>query len=208
VISFGVDDVVPASDALPTRALRTLWPEAMAIGGDPALPVLEPDGVHPLLSAVGRAFADHRPLVLSPDAVWLTIAQGVAPHVRLHAEELRPRLVGRAGRERLTVEIDRAMPDDAESWGGAGSGRGWTRSPDSAWNSGAGRWHRSWTSSSGPRRAAPTSPSGSGSTARSMPMAANGSPGGWRGSIRTCSVSVCWTSRTHCSTCPSASRGT
>jgi hypothetical protein len=118
VTSFGVDDVEPASDALPTRALRSLWPEAMAIGGDPELPVLEPDGVHPLLSAVGRAFAGHRPLVLSPDAVWLTIAQGVAQHVRLHAEELRPRLVGRAGRKRLTVEIDRAMPDDAESWGG------------------------------------------------------------------------------------------
>ena len=72
-----------------------------------------PDGVHPLLSAVARAFADHRPLVLSPDAVWLTIAQGVAQHVRLHAEELRPRLVRHAGRKRLNVIIDgrcRATP--------------------------------------------------------------------------------------------------
>ena len=38
MISFGVDDVVPAGDLLPTRPLRSLWPEAMAIGGDPALP--------------------------------------------------------------------------------------------------------------------------------------------------------------------------
>jgi Domain of unknown function (DUF4419) len=35
--------------------------------------------------------------VLSPDAVWLTIAQGVAQHVRMNAEELRPRLVNHGG---------------------------------------------------------------------------------------------------------------
>ncbi|MEV4138816.1 DUF4419 domain-containing protein [Dactylosporangium sp. NPDC049742] len=29
-------------------------------------------------------------MVLSPDAVWLSIAHGVAQHVRLHAEQLRP----------------------------------------------------------------------------------------------------------------------
>ena len=116
MISFGVDDVVPAGDLLPTRPLRSLWPEAMAIGGDPVRPLLEPDGIHPLLSAVGKAFAEHRPLVLSPDAVWLTIAQGVAQHVRLHAEELRPRLVSHAGRKRLSVMRDGPMPADAESW--------------------------------------------------------------------------------------------
>jgi hypothetical protein len=72
--------------------------------------------VHPLLSAVGRAFAEHRPLVLTPDAVWLTIAQGVAQHVRLHAEELRPRLVTYAGRRRLEVAVVGGMPRDAEGW--------------------------------------------------------------------------------------------
>ena len=72
--------------------------------------------MHPLLSAVARAFADHRPLVLSPDAVWLTIAQGVAQHVRLHAEELRPRLVRHAGRKRLNVTIDGACRSDADAW--------------------------------------------------------------------------------------------
>ncbi|GAB3846184.1 DUF4419 domain-containing protein [Dactylosporangium cerinum] len=90
-------------------------PDALAFGGDAALPVLDPDGVQPLLSAVARAFADHRPLVLSPDAVWLTIAQGVAHHVRLHAEQLRPRLVSHTGRKRLTVTVD-AVPRDAAGW--------------------------------------------------------------------------------------------
>ena len=113
---FRVDEVSPATVRLPTRPLNELFDDALVIGGDPAMPVLVPDGVHPLLDAVGRAFADHRPLVLSPDAVWLTIAQGVAQHIRLHAEELRPRLVSHAGHKRLTVTVDGQMPQDAASW--------------------------------------------------------------------------------------------
>lgn len=117
MVTFPVDDVTPAARRLPQRPLGELFPDALVVGGDPALPVLEPDGVHPLLSAVARAFAEHRPLVLSPDAVWLTIAQGVAQHVRLHAEELRPVLVGHAGRKRLAVEVP-AVPDDTAGWAG------------------------------------------------------------------------------------------
>lgn len=115
VVTFPVDDVTPAVTPLPTRPFGELFPDALAFGGDPALPMLERDGVHPLLSAVARAFAEHRPLVLSPDAVWLTIANGVAQHVRLHAEELRPRLVRHTGKKRLTVTVE-AMPNDAASW--------------------------------------------------------------------------------------------
>jgi hypothetical protein len=116
VVTFPVDDVLAATDLLPTQPLGDVFAGALVVGGDPALPVLAPDGVHPLLSAVGRAFAEHRPLVLSPDAVWLTIAQGVAQHVRLHAEVLRARLVRHAGRKRLTVVVDGPMPQDTSLW--------------------------------------------------------------------------------------------
>ncbi|AVT28577.1 hypothetical protein C6361_02640 [Plantactinospora sp. BC1] len=116
MVIFPVDDVTPAAEPLPTRPLGELFGDAIVVGGDPTLPVLVPDGVHPLLGAVARAFADHRPLVLSPDAVWLTIAQGVAQHVRLHAEELRPRLVRHSGRKRLEVVVDGTMPENAEAW--------------------------------------------------------------------------------------------
>lgn len=115
---FGVDDVAAVRDRLPARRLGDVVGEVLAMGGDPDLQVLEPDGVHPLLSAVARAFAGHRPLVLSPDAVWLTITQGLAQHIRLHAEELRPRLVNHSGRRRLTVTMDQ-VPADAGSWADA-----------------------------------------------------------------------------------------
>src|SRR5512139_2223919 len=116
MVTFRVDDVVQAPEMLPTRPLGDRFPDALVVGGDPSLPVIEADGVHPLLSAVGHAFADHRPLVLSPDAVWLTIMHGLAQHVRLNAEELRPRLVNHAGRKNLTVTVDGVMPQDEASW--------------------------------------------------------------------------------------------
>jgi hypothetical protein len=114
MVTFPVDDVTPVTDALPTRPFADQFPDALAVGGDAH--VLAPDGVHPLLSAVAKAFAEHRPLVLSPDAVWLTIARGIAQHVKLHAEELRQLLVSHSGKKRLEVPIDGPMPTDAQSW--------------------------------------------------------------------------------------------
>lgn len=73
------------------------------------------DGVHPLLGAVALAFTQHRPLVLTPDSVWLTIAQGVAQHVRDRAEELRPRLVRHAGKRLLELSVGRS-PECAADW--------------------------------------------------------------------------------------------
>src|SRR5262245_29776568 len=59
----------------------------------------------PLIETLYRAYTDHRPITLSPDAAWLTLLQGVAMHVRENAEALRP-LFTRHG-ERLTIEVRR-----------------------------------------------------------------------------------------------------
>jgi len=61
--------------------------------------------VHPLIEAVHVAFAQHRPLILSPDAVWLVISQGFAHHIHQNAEALRKRLVRHAGRKALQLEV-------------------------------------------------------------------------------------------------------
>ncbi|ATE55259.1 DUF4419 domain-containing protein [Actinosynnema pretiosum] len=113
--TFAVDDVVPAVEPLPTTRLGSLFPDALALGGDPELAVLEPSGVHPLLRATAPAFAGHRPLVLSPDAVWLTIAAGLAQHVRLNAEPLRSELVAHRGRRDLTA-VTTSWPETAGQW--------------------------------------------------------------------------------------------
>lgn len=60
--------------------------------------------VNPLVQAACDAFYGHCPLTLSPDAVWFTLAQGFANHVRLNAEALRGRFVRHQGKAKLIVE--------------------------------------------------------------------------------------------------------
>jgi|SRR5579871_2100884 len=58
---------------------------------------------HALFAAAHLAFSKHRPLVLSPDAIWLTIAMGFATHVQKNARKLRQRFVSHEGKLLLKV---------------------------------------------------------------------------------------------------------
>jgi len=60
---------------------------------------------HPLIDAVHLAFAQHRPLTISPDHIWLAIAQGFSHHVTANAEKLRHRLVRHEGSRELSTDI-------------------------------------------------------------------------------------------------------
>lgn len=62
--------------------------------------------IHPLIYAVQLAYNDHRPLVLSPDIIWLAIAQGVALHVNENAEKLRKIFVSHEGKQKIIVRRD------------------------------------------------------------------------------------------------------
>src|SRR5687767_11833147 len=76
-------------------------------------------GIHPFLGAVHCAFASHYPLVLSPDDIWLCIAQGFATHVELNAEALRDRFVRHQGKKALTVRRDGfRRGDPSNDWPG------------------------------------------------------------------------------------------
>ena len=67
--------------------------------------------LHPLVQAVHLAFSDHRPLILSPDCIWLTIVQGFARHVWENAESLRSRIVQHHGKASLRVKARSLDPD-------------------------------------------------------------------------------------------------
>jgi hypothetical protein len=62
--------------------------------------------LHPVVAAIDLAYSDHRPLVLSPDVVWLMLAQGLANHVNANAEVLRPQFVEHAGKAVISVRRD------------------------------------------------------------------------------------------------------
>jgi hypothetical protein len=71
---------------------------------------------HALIDAVYRAYADHRPLVLSPDIIWLTIAQGSSIHIQENAEALRNKFVEHKGKKFLEVTRPYYAPTSKAYW--------------------------------------------------------------------------------------------
>jgi len=122
-ITFPVSDVAASSKRQPVldravaipamlgggeRKQRRWWSpparriEAWSPGG--AAPLVCANDANALAQAAYDAFYRHHPLVLTPDAVWFSLAQGFAHHVALNAEALRGRFVRHQGKEKLVVE--------------------------------------------------------------------------------------------------------
>ena len=118
-MTFAVDDVEPRTEALPTQGAQECFSTLI---GQPLLACSHQGGaylaqvtVHPLVACVHQAYSDHRPLILSPDVLWLVILQGVAQHVALDPERYRSRLVTHDGRRTIVVvrdDIIRGSPDN------------------------------------------------------------------------------------------------
>lgn len=110
-VTFRVDAVeIEPDPVLPAVSAAAAFEQAMGrqmvtSSLDETTSVLEPAGGHPLAAAVHMAFSQHQPLVLSPDALWLTIAQGFALHVNEHSEALRARLVRHADQHTLSTDV-------------------------------------------------------------------------------------------------------
>ena len=63
-----------------------------------------------------QAYADHHPLVLSPDMVWLIISQGFSRYVNAHAEEMRDLLVFHEGKMELVVNSNNNILLPTGNW--------------------------------------------------------------------------------------------
>lgn len=67
------------------------------------------------VEAAGYAYTGHFPFELSPDTVWLCIAQGLAAHVNQNAETLRHHFVSHKGKKRIDLVRDsfvKGSPDN------------------------------------------------------------------------------------------------
>ena len=56
-----------------------------------------------LIAALHLCWSNHYPLVLTPDMIWLSVAQGFAHHVNANAEKLRDKFVEHEGKKTLEV---------------------------------------------------------------------------------------------------------
>ncbi|MEM7160200.1 MAG: DUF4419 domain-containing protein [Myxococcota bacterium] len=105
--TFAVSDVEEAPSRLDAldrdRALRSLLHQPVEAMYSSNAKLVKCDDGNQLARAVHDAFYDHRPLTLSPDTIWFSIASGFANHMSLHAETLRERFVSHDGRLLLTV---------------------------------------------------------------------------------------------------------
>ena len=120
MVTFEVSQVDLSAQALPAAPLAAslhhrfgITPEASGANLDHL--VWPRQSSHPLIDAVHVAFAEHYPLTLSPDDVWLCIAQGFALHVEANAEALRSRLVRHQGKLEIGVRRDefvKGSPDN------------------------------------------------------------------------------------------------
>jgi len=79
-------------------------------------PIISNGHRHGFIAAVTTAFADHYPLQLRPQHIWLLVLQGVATHVDLHSEELRKKWVAHEGKKTLVVGCDDFVKGNANSW--------------------------------------------------------------------------------------------
>ncbi len=72
------------------------------------------------MAAVHSAYAQHRPLVLSPDMFWLLVAQGFANHVNLNAAAMRHHFVQFEGKKKVVIRRDQFIKGSPENdWAGA-----------------------------------------------------------------------------------------
>jgi len=69
-------------------------------------------GYHAFFNGMHKAYAEHRPFVLSPDMIWLLISQGFAKHIINNAEELRHHFVDFNKQMTIIVKDGRINIDD------------------------------------------------------------------------------------------------
>jgi len=106
-VSFPVNEVEPANQLLKEikyqQAVELLLGrvEACSVKGKNLVELDKCANV--FMETLYIAFKQHRPLILSPDHIWLLICQGVAKHIQQHAEALRDKLVSFQGKKILTV---------------------------------------------------------------------------------------------------------
>ena len=63
-----------------------------------------------------HAYADHRPLIFTPDMVWLLVSQGFSRYVNAHPKQMRQHLVAHDGKMNLVIETQQDLLTDTVDW--------------------------------------------------------------------------------------------
>lgn len=80
---------------------QTIRSEAASQGTGVLVKLFQPNAI---AAAMVLAYADHRPLVLSPDMIWLLIMQGFSAHIDTNSERMRPYFVDFKGKQLIEIK--------------------------------------------------------------------------------------------------------
>lgn len=73
-------------------------------------------GSHPLVETMDKAYANHYPLVISPDHLWILISTQLAKHIELNAEKLRHHFVNFDGKKEIRVYENSFVKGQQNNW--------------------------------------------------------------------------------------------
>lgn len=121
-ICFQVDDVETAKDTLSLVNAKSYLEQQcdtplIAFSHDAEFEIVEQAGNHPFATAVHIAFSQHRPLIITPDSIWMVIAQGFASHINNNAETLRHKFVEH--QDKIKLEAEALKLDRPSDWSNA-----------------------------------------------------------------------------------------
>jgi len=121
-ITFNIEDLEPPGELLEEKPLSKVLEQFAAkiesssrVGYD-----LVPMGYHPFLYSMYRAYAEHRPFVLSPDMIWLVICQGFSHHINFNAHKEHHLFPNLKKKQVLTITSEAIkLGETTSQWGDA-----------------------------------------------------------------------------------------
>lgn len=92
-----VSRTTPASTCLPEipykQALEFKLKQRVCTYGNPVSDSIIPARMHAFIATLHYGFAQHRPVVITPDMIWLLILQGFGIHIHECSPELRKKII-------------------------------------------------------------------------------------------------------------------
>lgn len=79
--------------------------------------MLVPSYYNAFADAIHQAYADHRPLRLSPDVIWLQLLQGFSIHVNNNYEQLKDQVFVSEDVKTIKIRDDKLIDKNPEDWG-------------------------------------------------------------------------------------------
>ncbi len=124
-ITFKVDDVAPRCEHIQAMdgdgIIREILHEKRIPKSDFVTYETDGDkigyvGFDVLYQCILRCYSEHRPLVLSPDVIWLVINQALASWINNNAEKYRELVVSHEGQMELEVEVRKDILNGQCNW--------------------------------------------------------------------------------------------